>query len=90
MRRFHIQRTEEDADEGTVNIVRTEEWEFRGLTVEERDAYREIRRRLFTPRTCESEELASFSDNSNPWTCDPCGSTNVVDRGNCAFCGKPR
>lgn len=61
MRHFHIQRTEEDADEAGRVIVR----------VEDRSA-------------------TSDATESTPWTCDPCGSTNTVDRGNCAFCGKAR
>lgn len=81
MRRFHIQRTAEDADEGAVKIVRLSE-----------EGTAEVLAEMTAPPADTPERRATFerADTLKPWTCDPCGSTNVVDRGNCAFCGKPR
>lgn len=44
----------------------------------------------------EAQEMIAHAESArgmgqdNPWVCDPCGCTNTVQRGNCAYCGEAR
>jgi hypothetical protein len=93
MRRFHIQRTEEDADEGAVKIARAELAALYEAAARDPEFQRE-QAEMNAAWDCTAgdglDDPVPDDAPPHPWTCDPCGSTNVVDRGNCAFCGKPR
>jgi hypothetical protein len=38
----------------------------------------------------ETQAGSLLTGEAQPWACDPCGSTNTVDRQNCAYCGRVR